>query len=73
MKNRIRDLRRKNGWTQEELAKAVGVSRQSIVAIEVGKYNPSLDLAFKIARQFDLAIEDVFLFEGDETENVWRF
>lgn len=70
MKNRIRDLRRKNGWTQEELAKAVGVSRQSIVAIEVGKYNPSLDLAFKIARQFDLAIEDVFLFEGDETENV---
>lgn len=73
MKNRIRDLRRKNGWTQEELAKAVGVSRQSIVAIEVGKYNPSLDLAFKIARQFDLAIEDVFLYEGDETENVWRF
>ncbi|HLR42006.1 MAG TPA: helix-turn-helix transcriptional regulator [Pseudogracilibacillus sp.] len=70
MENRIRELRREHKWTQEQLAKAVGVSRQSIVAIEVGKYNPSLDLAFKIARQFNLTIEDVFLFEGDETENV---
>lgn len=70
MENRIRELRREHKWTQEQLAKAVGVSRQSIVAIEVGKYNPSLDLAFKIARQFNLTIEDVFLFEGDEIENV---
>lgn len=70
MENRIRELRRENKWTQEQLAKAVGVSRQSIVAIEQGKYNPSLDLAFKIARQFNLTIEDVFLFEGDETKNV---
>lgn len=67
MKNRIKDLRREKKLTQEELSELVGVSRQSIVAIETGKYNPSLKLAYKIARQFNHTIEDVFLFdEGDE-------
>lgn len=67
MKNRIKDLRKTRRLTQEELSQLVGVSRQSIVAIETGKYNPSLELAFKIAKQFDCSIEDIFLFnEGDE-------
>jgi len=69
VKNRIKDLRRVKKWTQEELSQRVDVSRQSIVAIETGKYNPSLKLAFKIAQQFDCSIEEVFLFdEGDEDD-----
>lgn len=68
MKNRIKELRTKYGLTQEQLSKKVGVSRQSIIAIETGKYNPSLELAFKIAKQFHCSIEDVFIFE-DEEEN----
>ena len=69
MKNRIKDLRKVKKWTQEELSQRVDVSRQSIVAIETGKYNPSLKLAFKIAQQFDCSIEEVFLFdEGDEDD-----
>lgn len=63
MKNRIKELRAQQKWTQEELSKRVGVSRQSIVAIESGKYNPSLELAFKIAQEFNSTIEEVFLFE----------
>ena len=63
MKNRIKELRAQKKWTQEELSKRVGVSRQSIVAIESGKYNPSLELAFKIAQEFNCSIEEVFLFE----------
>lgn len=66
MKNRIRELRREEKITQEQLSKFVGVSRQSIVAIEKGKYNPSLELAFKIAKQFDCTIEHVFCFEESE-------
>jgi len=69
MKNRIKDLRRAKKLTQEELSRLVDVSRQSIVAIETGKYNPSLKLAFKIAKQFDFSIEEVFLCdEGDEND-----
>lgn len=69
MKNRIKDLRRVKKWTQEELSQRVDVSRQSIVAIETGKYNPSLKLAYKIAKQFDCSIEEVFLFdEGEEND-----
>ena len=49
--------------TQEELAKKVGVTRQTIIAIESGKYNPSLELAFKIARVFNASIEDIFIYE----------
>ncbi|AIU68898.1 XRE family transcriptional regulator [Thermococcus eurythermalis] len=65
MKNRLRELREAKGLTQEELAKALGVTRQTIIAIEKGKYDPSLRLAFKIARFFNAKIEDIFIYEGD--------
>lgn len=68
MENRIKALRIEKKLTQEQLSQLVGVSRQSIVAIETGKYNPSLELAFKIARVFQLTIEDVFLFDEEGKE-----
>ena len=58
-------LRKKAGWSQEELAQAVGVSRQTITSLEVGKYTASLPLAFKLARYFGCSIEDLFLFEEE--------
>jgi len=70
MENRIRELRIKNNLTQEQLSKKVGVSRQSIVAIERGKYNPSLELAFNIANEFGLSIEEVFIFEKGENKKA---
>jgi len=66
MKNRLRELRRQHQLTQEKLSEKVGVSRQSIIAIETGKYDPSLRLAFKIAKVFDCTIEDVFVFSDEE-------
>lgn len=60
MKNRLRDLRAERGWSQAELAERLSVSRQSVNAIETGKYDPSLPLAFKLARTFGLSIEQVF-------------
>ncbi|NPA76187.1 MAG: helix-turn-helix transcriptional regulator [Candidatus Diapherotrites archaeon] len=60
MKNRLRELRQELGITQEELAEALGVTRQTIIAIEKGKYDPSLRLAFKIARFFGKRIEEIF-------------
>lgn len=60
MKNRLRVLRAERGWSQADLAERLDVSRQSVNAVETGKYDPSLPLAFKIARLFDLAIEDIF-------------
>ncbi|WP_457751174.1 helix-turn-helix transcriptional regulator [Thermococcus sp.] len=66
MRNRLRELREEKGLTQEKLAKALGVTRQTIIAIEKGRYDPSLRLAFKIARFFGLKIEDIFIYEGDE-------
>lgn len=63
MKNRIEEIRREKGIRQEDFAKALGVSRQTISSLETGRYNPSILLAYKIARYFDLTIEDVFLFE----------
>jgi putative transcriptional regulator len=60
MKNRIRVLRAEKGWTQADLAKALDVSRNSVNAIENGKYDPSLPLAFKIADVFGLRIEEIF-------------
>lgn len=62
MKTKIQELRKKNKISQEELAIAVGVTRQTITSIEVGKYTASLVLAYKIAKYFNLAIEDVFDF-----------
>ena len=64
MENRLRVLRAERGWSQAELAGRLDVSRQAVNAIETGKYDPSLPLAFKIARLFDQAIEEIFLDGG---------
>ncbi len=61
MKNRLRALRAERGWSQQDLAQRLDVSRQSVNAIETGKYDPSLPLAFRIADLFGLAIEEIFL------------
>ncbi|MDI9411985.1 MAG: helix-turn-helix transcriptional regulator [Bacillota bacterium] len=68
MKNRLSDIRKKNNLTQDELAGILEVSRQTISSIENGKYNPSILLAFRIARYFDLTIEQIFIYEEDENE-----
>lgn len=60
MNNNLRDRRGERGWTQQDLAERLGVSRQTVIAIENGRYDPSLPLAFKIARQFRARIEDIF-------------
>ncbi|THD69177.1 transcriptional regulator [Robertkochia marina] len=67
MKNRLKVLRAENDLTQGDLADALGVSRQTINAIEKGKFDPSLPLAFKIARLFEQAIEDIFEYETETT------
>ncbi|WP_434404511.1 helix-turn-helix transcriptional regulator [Sphingobium sp. DN12] len=61
MKNRLKILRAERDWNQSDLAAQLGISRQSVNAIETGKYDPSLPLAFRIADLFDLRIEDIFL------------
>lgn len=66
MKNRLEALRKERGLRQEELAEALEVSRQTIGSLENGRYNPSILLAFKIARYFGLAIEDIFIYEEEE-------
>ncbi len=65
MDNKIKELRKEHNVTQEDLAGAVGVTRQTIISLENGKYNASLKLAYKIAKYFSIAIEDVFVFEED--------
>ena len=60
MKNRLEQLRKQRVIRQEDLAQALGVSRQTVISLEKGKYNPSLALAFKLARYFGLPIEDIF-------------
>jgi putative transcriptional regulator len=64
MKNKIKVFRAMHDLTQEDLAQAIGVTRQTILAIEKGKYVPSLDLAFRIARHFNVTIEEVFLYDA---------
>lgn len=64
MKNRVRELRSARGWTQEEFGKLLGVSRQAVIAIEGEKHDPSLPLAFRIARLFETTIEAVFIEEA---------
>ncbi len=65
MKNIIRELRKENNITQDDLAGAVGVTRQTIISLENGKYNASLQLAHKISQYFGMKIEDIFIFEDD--------
>ena len=65
MKTRIPELRKARRMSQQELADAVGVTRQTITSIEVGKYTASLELAYRIAHYFDLTIEDIFIYEED--------
>ncbi|NLB89325.1 MAG: helix-turn-helix transcriptional regulator [Syntrophomonadaceae bacterium] len=65
MENRLKELREEHNLTQEDLAIKVGVSRQTIISLEKGKYNPSIFLAYKIAKVFGLKIEDVFIFEEE--------
>ncbi len=65
MKNRIEEIRNERGIRQDELAKLMGVSRQTISSLENGRYNPSILLAHKIAQFFGMSIEDVFLFEEE--------
>ena len=66
MKNRIEEIRKMRGIRQEELAKMLGVSRQTVSSLENGRYNPSITLAYKIAKYFNLTIEDVFLFNDND-------
>ena len=65
MKNRLEEMRRRRGLSQEELALTMEVSRQTISSLENGRYNPSILLAFKLARYFEVSIEDIFIFEED--------
>ncbi len=69
MKNRLEEIRKQRGLKQEDLAAVLEVSRQTIGSLENGRYNPSITLAFKIARYFNLSIEEIFIYEEDE-ENV---
>ncbi|MGM9566823.1 MAG: helix-turn-helix transcriptional regulator [Clostridia bacterium] len=66
MKNRIALLRKERGLTQQALAETLKVSRQTVISLENGRYNPSIRLAYDIARVFDCIIEEVFLFEEEE-------
>lgn len=66
MKNRLEEIRKQNKVTQEELATALEVSRQTIGSLETGRYNPSIILAFKIARYFSMAIEEIFIYEEED-------
>lgn len=68
MLNKLEEIRKQRNITQEELAAALEVSRQTIGSLENGRYNPSIILAFKIARYFDLAIEEIFIYEEEQNE-----
>ena len=70
MKNRLKVLRAERDWSQAELGARAGVSRQAVNAIETGKYDPSLPLAFRLARLFRLSIEEVF--DDGEAAETWR-
>jgi putative transcriptional regulator len=68
MKNRLAELRTTKGWTQQQLADLVGVSRQTVISLERGRYNPSITLAFRLARTFEIQIEQVFQYEEEDDE-----
>lgn len=65
MKNRIEEIRKEKGIRQEDFAKTMGVSRQTISSLETGRYNPSIFLAYKIAKYFEMTIEEVFIFDEE--------
>jgi len=65
MKNQLAELRTAKGWTQQQLADLVGVSRQTVISLEQGRYNPSIILAFRLARTFETQIEKLFLYEEE--------
>ena len=65
MKNKIEEIRKARGIRQEDFAKSMGVSRQTISSLETGRYNPSIFLAYKIAKYFGMSIEEVFIFEEE--------
>ncbi len=65
MKNHLGILRKKHGLSQEQFGRLMGVSRQTIISLERGKYNPSLELAFKIAEYFNMSIEEIFIYKED--------
>ena len=66
MKNRIEAIRKERGIKQDEFARMMGVSRQTISSLETGRYNPSIFLAYKIAKYFNMTIEEVFIFDEEE-------
>jgi len=70
MDNRLRVLRAERNWSQQDLAERLDVSRQSVNAIETGKYDPSLPLAFRIAELFERSIEDIFLSPSQQTSQA---
>jgi len=65
LRNRLEEIRKQHNIKQEELASALGVSRQTIGSLENGRYNPSIILAMKIARYFKMSVEEIFIYEGD--------
>ena len=65
LRNRLEEIRKQRGLTQEELAEVLGVSRQTVNSLENGRYNPSIMLAFRIARFFGMSIEEIFIFEEE--------
>ena len=70
MKNRLKELRQLHQWSQSDLARKLAVSRQAVNGFESGKFTPSLDMAFKIANVFDVAIEDIFIHEVKNSMQV---
>lgn len=68
MKNKLEEIRKQHGITQEELAEKLEVSRQTISSLENGRYNPSILLAFKIAKVFGLSVEEVFIYEEEKND-----
>ena len=68
MKNRLEEVRKAHGLSQEELAHVLKVSRQTISSLEKGRYNPSIILAFKIARYFGMSIEEIFIYEEEDQD-----
>ncbi|MCA0149367.1 helix-turn-helix transcriptional regulator [Rossellomorea vietnamensis] len=70
MKNKLVEYRKTIGYSQERLAARLGVSRQTIISIEKGKYDPSLNLAFQLAKVFETSIEEIFVYEEKEGEKT---